>query len=125
MAIEEGKYLSDLLKWELDKNYCREIVTITSGHDLKCGAVVGLISASGLAKPVSLDPEEEDGSDVAVGVLLKDTDASGAPVKTVMIARVAIIASDAVIFPAGTTDAQKKKIIKDLKNVGILIRKAI
>jgi hypothetical protein len=125
MAIEEGKYLSDLLKLELDRNYCRDVVTVASGHDLKCGAVIGLISASGLAKPVSIDPEEEDGSDVAVGVLLKDTDASGAPVKTVMIARGSIIASNALIFPAGATDAQKKKIIKDLDARGIVIRETV
>jgi hypothetical protein len=124
-VIEEGKNLGDLLNWELDRNYCRETVTVASGQNLKQGAIVGLISASGLAKVVSIDPEEEDGSDTAVGVILDDVDATSGAKKAVIIARTAIVIADGVVFPAGATDAQKKKITGDLKTVGVLIRKTV
>lgn len=42
MVIEEKDRIGSLLKYELDKNYCREVVTIASGQNLKMGTVLGL-----------------------------------------------------------------------------------
>jgi hypothetical protein len=124
-VIEEGKNLGDLLNWELDRNYCREVVTVASGQNLKQGAIVGIVTTTGFAKIVSIDPEEEDGSDAAVGVILEDADATSGAKSAVIIARAAIVIADGVTFPAGASDSQKKKIAGELKAVGILIRKAI
>jgi hypothetical protein len=41
MAIEEKENLGDLLKFEIDKNYCRETVTVAAGQNLKIGTIVG------------------------------------------------------------------------------------
>jgi hypothetical protein len=125
MVIEEGKNLADVLNWEIDKNYCREVVTVASGQNLKLGAVVGIVTATGAAKIVSLDPEEEDGSDVAVGVVLENVNATSGAKKAVIVTRIATILADGIVFPNGATDAQKKKITKDFDARGILIRKAI
>jgi hypothetical protein len=129
-VIEEGKNLGDVLNWELDRNYCREVVTVASGQNLKQGAIVGLVTATGLAKSVYLitgaSQETLDGSEIAVGVLLDDVDATGGEgKKAVIVSRAAIVTADGVIFPAGATDAQKKKITKDLDARGIVIRQAI
>jgi hypothetical protein len=128
-VIEEGKNLGDVLNWELDRNYCREVVTVASGQNLKQGAIVGLVTATGLAKSVYLitgaSQETLDGSEVAVGVLLDDVDATGEGKKAVIVSRAATVTADGVIFPAGATDAQKKKITKDLDARGIVIRQAI
>jgi hypothetical protein len=125
MTITEDAGLGDFLKFEIDKNYCRETVTVASGQNLKRGTVVGIVTATGFAKIVSIDPEEEDGSDMAIGVILEDVYAMPATKKSVMIARGAIVADKALIFPAGATDAQKKKISKDLESRGIVTRKAV
>ena len=128
-VIEEGKNLGDLLNWELDRNYCREVVTVASGQNLERGTIVGIVTATGLAKSVYLitgaQNEVLDGSEVAVGIILEDVDATGGTKDAVIIARAAIVIADGVLFPAGATDAQKKKIIKDLDARGIVIRKAI
>lgn len=42
MVIEEKDRIGSLLKYELDKNYCREVVTISSGQNLKMGTILGL-----------------------------------------------------------------------------------
>ena len=42
MSIEEKNNIGSVLKYELDKNYCREVVTIASGQNLKIGTVLGL-----------------------------------------------------------------------------------
>ena len=124
MSMEENNRLCDLLKYEADKNYCREVMTVASGQNLKMGAVVGIKSATDEIKIVSISDEETDGSDSAFGVLLEDTDATSAAKKALVIARDAILASDYVVFPADSTAEQKKKITKDLEKRGIVIRKS-
>ena len=124
MSMEENNRLGDLLKYEADKNYCREVMTVASGQNLKMGAVVGIKSATDEIKIVSISDEETDGSDSAFGVLLEDVDATSAAKKALVIARDAILASDYVVFPADSTADQKKKIIKDLEKRGIVIRKS-
>ena len=124
MSIEENNRLGDLLKYEADKNYCREVMTVASGQNLKMGAVVGVKSATDEIKIVSISDEETDGSDSAFGVLLEDVDATSAAKKALVIARDAILASDYIVFPADSTSDQKKKITRDLEKRGIVIRKS-
>lgn len=124
MSMEENNRLGDLLKYEADKNYCREVMTVASGQNLKMGAVVGIKSATDEIKIVSISDEETDGSDSAFGVLLEGVDATSAAKKALVIARDAILASDYVVFPADSTADQKKKITKDLEKRGIVIRKS-
>ena len=124
MSIKEENRLGDLLKYEADKNYCREVMTVASGQNLKMGTVVGIKSATDEIKTVSITEEETDGSDSAFGVLLEDVDATSAAKKALVIARDAILASDYVVFPPDATDEQKKKITKDLEKRGIVIRKS-
>ena len=124
MSIEENNRLGDLLKYEADKNYCREVMTVASGQNLEMGTVVGIKTATDEIKIVSIADEETDGSDLAFGVLLEDTDATSAAKKALVIARDAILASDYVVFPADSTADQKKKITKDLEKRGIVIRQS-
>ena len=124
MSIEENNSLGDLLKYEADKNYCREVMTVASGQNLEMGTVVGIKTATDEIKIVSIADEETDGSDLAFGVLLEDTDATSATKKALVIARDAILASDYVVFPADSTADQKKKITKDLEKRGIVIRQS-
>ncbi len=124
MSIEETNRLGDLLKYETDKNYCREVMTVSSGQNLKMGTVVGIKSATDEIKIVSIADDETDGSDTAFGVLLEDVYASPAAKKALVIARDAILASDYVVFPTDATADQKKKITKDLEKRGIVIRKS-
>jgi hypothetical protein len=125
MSITENERLGDLLKYEADKNYCREVVTVASGQDLKLGTVVGIKTATDEVKIVSTNDEETDGSETAIGVILEDVDATSGEKKSLIIARGAIVASNVVIYPAGATDPQKKKIVKDLEIRGIVIRKSV
>ena len=124
MSIEENNRLGDLLKYEADKNYCREVMTVASGQNLKMGTVVGIKTVTDEIKIVSIDDEETDGSDSAFGVLLEDVDATSAAKKALVIARDAILASDYIVFPNDATADQKKKITKDLEKRGIVIRKS-
>ena len=124
MSIEENDRLGDLLKYETDKNYCREVMTVASGQSLKMGEIIGVKSIPDEIKTVSIAENETDGSDSAFGILLEDVDATSSAKKALIVARDAIVASDYVIFPANVTDEQKRKIIKDLEKRGIVIRQS-
>jgi hypothetical protein len=124
-VIEEGKNLGDLLKFEIDKNYCRETVTVASGQNLKFGTVVGMKTATGEVKIVSIASQETDGSNEVVGIILEDVDATGGAKKAVTISIGAMVTYDCLVFPNGATDAQKKAIVKGLFQRAIRVVKTV
>lgn len=122
MAIEENDRAFSLLKYEADKNYCREVVTIASGQNLKMGTIVGEKSADGTYKIVSIEENETDGSDAPIGVLMEDVDATSAAKEAIIVARDVIVAEAALIYPTDATADQKKALKKALEGRGIVAR---
>ncbi len=127
MTIEEKGRLLSLLKYEAEKNYCREVVTIAQGQNLKMGTIVGEKTADGTYKQVSLvDSTDEqattDGTEISMGVLLQDVDASMSSQQGLIVARDAIVIESQLIFPEGATADQKKAIKKGLEARGIVSR---
>jgi hypothetical protein len=119
----EPNNLGDLVKYEADNYYSRDVVTLESGQNLKIGTVLGQITASG--KMTALAPGAETGQAAAVGILLQDTDASAADQETIMLARHSTVVDSNVIWPAGIQAAAKNAAITQLKTLGILIRKGV
>ena len=124
MIYQEANRLGDVLKFEIDKNYCREVVTVASGQNLKIGTVVGIKSDTGEAKIVSIADGETDGSDKAFGVLLDNIDASAESKKALVLARGGIVASSSLVFPEGATSEQIAKLTSDLDARGIIVRQS-
>lgn len=124
MSIKENDRLGDLLKYEVDKNYCREVMTVAKGQNLKMGTIIGIKSESDEVKTVSITEDETDGSDSAYGILLEDIDTTDKAKKALVAVRNVIVASNYLIFPTGATEDQKKKITGDLNKRGIVIRKS-
>jgi hypothetical protein len=122
----ETNNLGDLLKQEADKYFSRDVAVLASGQNLKLGTVVAKLKAND--KIVALDLtalQTPTGAEIAVGVLMQDTDAAAADKETIIIARDAAVASNALIWPSGITVAQKNAAINQLKDRGILIRKGV
>ncbi|HOY59327.1 MAG TPA: head decoration protein [Verrucomicrobiota bacterium] len=123
-VFTEGLNLGDLLKYEAPNLYSRDQVTVAAGQVLALGAVVGVITASAKVKVV--DPSASDGSEVAAGVLIQAVDANLADRDDgLFVARHAIVADHALVWPTGITVAEKKSAIAQLKALGILVRKGI
>lgn len=135
--IEENARLGSLLKYEADKNYSREVVTIAEGQTLKMGTILGRVTEddtykivaltkekteSGTTTIVQADDSELDGSEIVAGVLLSDVDATKASQKALMLARIGAVADDKIIYPDSATDAQKKNILAQLDQRGIITR---
>lgn len=122
-SITQSKTLGDLLKYEASSLYSREAATIAAGQNLQLGAVLGRKTADG--KLYALDPAATDGTETAVGVLATDTDATLIDRDdAILIARHAIVAKSALIWPAGITAPQKAAAEAQLVALGILVRDA-
>lgn len=122
-VLQEPNNLGDLLKYEAPNRYSRDLATVAAGQQLSLGTVVGLESATN--KLHALDPTATDGTEVAIGVLATDVDATLIDVDdALLISRHAIVASAAIIWPAGITAAEQATAISQLKTLGVLIRAA-
>ncbi|BBO92057.1 head decoration protein [Desulfosarcina ovata] len=117
-SITESNYLDDFLKWESDKNYSREKVTIASGNSISCGEVLGIVTASG--KYAAFDQDGADGTETAAGIAIADYDASEADVEGVAIVRDAIVIEDNLTFPSDIETAEQATAMASLKTAGII-----
>ena len=123
-AITEGLNLGDLLKYEAPNLFSRDQVTVASGQTLPLGAVVGIVTATGKVKQV--DPSATDGTQYAAGVLMQAIDAVLIDREDgLMVARHAIVADHALVWPVAITLAEKQSAVLQLKSLGVLVRKGV
>ena len=102
--------LGDLLKYELNGNYCRETVTLKSGTNYALGSVLGKITASGKYR---LSPAAEvtgdEGAETAIAVLIEAVDATAADKTGLVVARgPAIVSKAALVFDASVDHGTEK-----------------
>jgi hypothetical protein len=123
-ALNEPLNLGDLIKYEEDSlNYSREQVTVESGQNLELGAVVGRVTATGKVK--RFDPNATDGADVPQAFLLGACNATLIERDdALLLARHAVVATHAVVWPDGITAEQKAAATAALEARGILIRQS-
>ena len=115
----EPNNLGDLLKFEQDVLYSRDEITVATGQTLTLGAVVGRNSSSEI---VAIDPSATDGTEIAIGVMAEMVDATAATTPAVMIARHALVARPALVWPSGITAAQITTALAQLEQRGIVAR---
>ncbi|BDG76573.1 MULTISPECIES: head decoration protein [Wolbachia] len=119
-CITETNNLGDLLKYEASNLYSRDQIIVAKGQNLKLGAVVAKKTEDGFIRV--LNPTATDGTQTAIGVIASDVNAKE-NAKGVIIARGAMLADHAVVWPANITEEQKTAAIKQLEGRGIIIRK--
>lgn len=123
-TTHESHNLGDLLKQEAEKYYSRDVATLALGQNLKLGTVVAKQTENGKITALDLTKQENPtGAEIAYGILIQDTDATSSDQETVIIARDATVASNALVWPASMTTSEKTAALNQLKERGILIRK--
>ena len=118
-TVTEPNNLGDLLKFEQDALYSRDEVTVATGQALALGAVVGRNSSSEI---VAIDPSATDGTEIAIGVMAETVEATAATTPAVIIARHALVAQPALVWPSGITAAQIATALSQLEQRGIVAR---
>ena len=120
-TLTQPKNLGDLLKYEAPNLYSREQDTVAAAQNLALGTVVGRETIT--AKLKGFDPTASDGAETAVGVLGNEVDATLIDRDdALVIARHAIVARGALVWPTGISAAQKAAAIAQLTFLGVLVR---
>jgi hypothetical protein len=117
--------MGDVLKYEVNPNYTREVVTLLQGMPYPVGSVLGQITASGKYKLATSGGA--DGAQTATAVLLHAVDATLADASGIVIARGPSIVSRAGLAYDGTVDDSTKITTKigQLAAVGIVARDGV
>ena len=121
-VLTQPPSMGDVLKYELNPNYSREVVTLLAGAAYPVGAVLGQITASG---KYTISPATgSDGAETAAAVLLYATDAAAADATGIVLARgPAIVSRAGLVFDASVDDATKTAAkIGQLADAGIVAR---
>jgi hypothetical protein len=123
-VLTEPPGMGDVLKYEVNPNYTREVVTLLEGTAYPVGAVLGRITANGKYK---LSPDTgSDGAQTASAVLLHAVDATAADATGIVLARgPAIVSRAALAYDASVDNADKIATkIGQLAAAGIVARDA-
>ena len=112
----------DVLKYEVEPNYTRDVITLLAGMPYPVGSVLGKITASGKYKLATSGGT--DGAQTAVAVLLYPVDATLADAQGIVVARgPSIVSRAALAYDATVNDAGKITTkLGQLAAVGIIAR---
>lgn len=124
-VLTEPPSMGDVLKYEVNPNYTREVVTLLAGMPYPVGAVLGRITASGKYKLATSGGT--DGAQTASAVLLYAVDATQADAMGIVVARGPAIVSRAALAYDATVDDGAKITTKigQLAAAGIVARDGV
>ena len=124
-VLTQPPSMGDVLKYEVNPNYTREVITLLQGQPYPVGAVLGRITASGKYKLATSGGS--DGAQTATAVLLYAVDATLADAVGIVVARGPSIVSRAGLAYDATVDDGAKITTKigQLATVGIIARDGV
>ena len=124
-VLTEPPSMGDVLKYEVNPNYTREVVTLLQGMPYPVGSVLGRITTSGKYKLSTSGGA--DGAQTASAVLLYAVDATLADATGIVVARGPSIVSRAGLAYDATVDDAAKITTKlgQLAAVGIVARDGV
>lgn len=121
-VLNQPPTMGDVLKYEVNPNYTRDIITLLAGMPYPVGSVLGRITLS--AKYKLATSGGSDGAQTATAVLLYAVDATLVDATGIVVARgPAIVSRAALAFDPTVDDAAKITTkIGQLAAAGILAR---
>ena len=124
-VLTEPPSMGDVLKYEVNPNYTREVITLAAGMPYPVGSVLGRITASGKYKLATSGGT--DGAQTAAAVLLYAVDATLADAEGIVVARgPAIVSREELAYDATVDDAAKITTkIGQLAAAGIIARDGV
>lgn len=123
-VFHEELNLGDLVKYEGDNLYSRDLVIVAPGQNLVLGQVVGELTASG--QIVALQPAASDGSQITIGICIRPITTGENPNPDgLILARHAAVADGALVWPPDITPEQQAAAVQQLRALGVLIRQEV
>lgn len=115
-AYDAPELLGELLLFEIDPAYSRELVTLkTPATELPMGTLL-VKNADGTFQ--AWTPTDTD----IAGILLRDVSASSSSVNAPAVLRGALVSASLLKWPADTAEEKKKAALAALEDLGIVAR---
>lgn len=114
-TYHEPMYLSDILISEVSRGWTTQNVKVKTATNLAIGTVLFYVQDQDY-----FTGGENSGNGVVAGILADNVKASDDVQTGLAIVRGAVVATENLIFPADTSDEQKKNVISGLNNMGIM-----
>ncbi|MGB5172244.1 MAG: head decoration protein [Eudoraea sp.] len=123
-VLTQPPSMGDVLKYEVNPNYTRDTITLSSGRTYPVGSVLGRITVNG--KYALASDGGSDGAETAAAVLLYPVDATLADALGIVVTRgPAIVSRAGLAYDATVDDAAKITTkITELAALGIIARDA-
>jgi hypothetical protein len=123
-VLTQPPSMGDVLKYEVNPNYTRDTITLSSGRTYPVGSVLGRITVNG--KYILASDGGSDGAETAAAVLLYPVDATLADALGIVVTRgPAIVSRAGLAYDATVDDAAKITTkITELAALGIIARDA-
>lgn len=113
--------VSDVVKSEAENQFSRDEDVLAAGSGIvQLGTVLGKATSTGKFKPLA--PGASDGTQTAAAIILQRSDATSADTLVVNLKRHAQVVLQALKWPAGITDAQRRTALDQLETLGIVAR---
>ncbi len=124
-VLTQPPSMGDVLKYEVNPNYTREVITLLAGMPYPVGSVLGKITANGKYKLATSGGT--DGAQTAVAVLLYAVDATLADATGIVVARgPSIVSREGLAYDASVDDSAKITTkLGQLAAVGIIARDGV
>ena len=124
-VLTQPPSMGDVLKYEVNPNYTREVVTLLMGMPYPVGAVLGRVTVNDKYKFAT--DGGADGAETACAVLLYAADATLADATGIVVARGPAIVSRAALAYDGSVDDAAKIATKlgQLAAKGIIARDGV
>ena len=124
-VLTQPPSMGDVLKYEVNPNYTREVITLLQGMPYPVGSVLGRITASG--KYTLSTATGSDGGETASAVLLYAVDATLADATGIVVVRgPAIVSRAGLAYDASVDDSTKITAkLTQLAAAGIIARDGV
>ena len=121
-VLTQPPSMGDVLKYEINPNYTREVITLLQGLPYPVGSVLGKITVNG--KYTLATNSGSDGAQTAIAVLLYAVDATLADATGIVVARgPAIVSREGLAYDGSVDDGTKITTkLTQLAAVGIITR---
>ena len=120
-TYDAPKPLSDLLLAEVHPGWSKDTAPFAAGAVYPQGTVLALVSG----KYQALDPAGTGDAKKSRAVAAETVDATAGDKPGVVIARGAVVEASSLVWPAGSTDAQKATATTELEARGIVVRTSL
>lgn len=114
--------LAELLICEVQAQWSREVGRLARGHTARVGSVLALVD--GQYQPIAA-AAGKTAAHTACAVACEAVEAAAADARCTVIARGAVLAHHALVWPDGIAPEQKTAAMQALRTAGIVVREVI